>query len=144
ERRDNMRQRLFGLTVTVESPSKRIFAVNVLADRVLSCCELHSLLVVDVMVSVVVDQHAIVEDLVEHVETRDEFNQLALEFGVVLTAHLCVDVGQRRRVFGKRNYGDSTTIEVRRRVKLQFSCGYLAENCKRAMIVRKGLERGLA
>lgn len=79
---------------------------------IFSRCEFHSLLVVDVVVRVVVDQHAIVEDLIEHVEARDEFNQLALQFGIALTAHLRIDVGQRRRIFGKGNYGDSATIEV--------------------------------
>src|ERR1700678_1452624 len=78
ERRDNMRERLGGLAVTVESPGKRILAVNVFADRVLSCCEFHSLLMLDVVVRVVVDQHAIVEDLIEYVEAGDEFNQVAL------------------------------------------------------------------
>src|SRR5262245_2278316 len=72
-----VRQSLGGLAVTVERPGKCVFAVDVFANCIFSSSEFHCLLMTDVVIRVIIDQHSIVDNAIESVESGDKLDQLA-------------------------------------------------------------------
>ena len=103
QRRHYMRQSLGRLAATVKRPCERVVSVDVLADREFARGQIDRLLMFEVVVGVVIDQHAIIEDAVDRVEPRDELDQFALPAGVLLAAHLRIDVAQSGGILGQRN-----------------------------------------
>ena len=97
----------------------------------------------EVVIGIVIDQHAIVEDAVDRVEPRDELDQFALTQGVLLAAHLRIDIAQSGGVLGQRNDRDRAAIQARRFVELALGGPHLAQACQRAIVTRIGRERGL-
>src|SRR5215469_513127 len=72
ECRHYVRQSPSGLAVTVERPSKCVFAVHVFANCIFFPSKFHCLLMIDVVIRVVIDQHSVVENAIESVELGDK------------------------------------------------------------------------
>ena len=88
----DMRQCRVRFAVAIERPGERVVSINIVTNFEFSNSEVESLLMIDVVVRLIVDENAIIEHSIEGVQARDKLDQLALFLCVFLASQLCVDI----------------------------------------------------
>src|ERR1700687_679712 len=68
----DMRQCRVRFAVAIERPGERVMPINIVANFEFTNSEVESLLMIDVMVRVIVDENAIIKHSIEGVQTRDK------------------------------------------------------------------------